>query len=530
MLFTQIWHIMRADFLERTRRSSFLITLGVMIAFAYTALPPDTADYLTMSVNRARGIYNSAWMGTTVAALAAVLLPLVGFYLVKNAVERDELTGVGQIIATTPIGRMGYLLGKALSNFIFLLAMIAVMIMTAGVMQVIRGEAPIRVGPLVQPFLLLTVPAAALVSALAVLFESVSWLKGGLGNALFFMLWIAVISFGAAGGMAGGSRPPVTDVTGQFWLLRGLRESAAAAGYVGESVNLGHITRTGPLRVFPYDGIPLTPQLLLDRAVWLLVAVLVVVLAAAIFRRFDPSVERKQRQTGKQPATEPEPEVAEGAAPVPVAVTLTPLVRGGGGTFAPVLLAELRLLLKGLPLWWYGGALAFVVAGLAVPAEAGRGWVLPFAWCLPFLRWSAMGAREVRHHTEQMVFSVPRPIRVQLPAAWTAGLLVALGLGLGVIVRTVLSADFAALFALLVGAAFVPTLALTLGIWTGGSKAFEVLFVLLLYVGVLNKTPAFDFMGALDATVAAGIPLYYLGGTLLLLALAVLGRRRQLQM
>jgi|GEM_PF-5013991 len=42
-----IYHIMRADLLERAHRYSFLITLGVIIAIGYAAVPPATAHYAT---------------------------------------------------------------------------------------------------------------------------------------------------------------------------------------------------------------------------------------------------------------------------------------------------------------------------------------------------------------------------------------------------------------------------------------------------------------------------------------------------
>ena len=58
--------------------------------------------------------------------LCSALLSLPAFYLVKNAIERDKQTGVGQIIATTPLSKPLYTLGKAFSNFVFLALMVAV--------------------------------------------------------------------------------------------------------------------------------------------------------------------------------------------------------------------------------------------------------------------------------------------------------------------------------------------------------------------------------------------------------------------
>lgn len=90
-----VFHLMPADFLERSRRYSFLITLGLTIFVVYLYVPPSSANYLTLGLGNYRGVYNSAWVGGAVAVLCSALLSLPAFYLVKNAIERDEQTRVG---------------------------------------------------------------------------------------------------------------------------------------------------------------------------------------------------------------------------------------------------------------------------------------------------------------------------------------------------------------------------------------------------------------------------------------------------
>ncbi|MGC1796908.1 MAG: hypothetical protein WA713_12545, partial [Candidatus Acidiferrales bacterium] len=55
------WHVLqhlaRADFLERVRRYSFLITLLLAIYFGYLA----ATGKITLRVGNMRGVYNSAW-------------------------------------------------------------------------------------------------------------------------------------------------------------------------------------------------------------------------------------------------------------------------------------------------------------------------------------------------------------------------------------------------------------------------------------------------------------------------------------
>ncbi len=89
-----LYHIARADFLERVRRYSFLITLAVAVYAAWGFIPPNDSTWSTLTIKGTRGIYNSAWIGAQVALLTSVFLTMVGFYLIKNAIERDYQTRV----------------------------------------------------------------------------------------------------------------------------------------------------------------------------------------------------------------------------------------------------------------------------------------------------------------------------------------------------------------------------------------------------------------------------------------------------
>ena len=134
----------------------------------------------------------------------------------------------------------------------------------------------------------------------------------------------------------------------------------------------------------------------------------------------------------------------------------------------------------------------------------------------------------MRYRTHQMIFSAPFPVERQLPSSWAAGFLLALGVGSGVILRLLMVGEWEALFALLIGATFIPSMALALGTWSGSGKLFEVTYLLLCYLGPINKTIPLDYLGATDQGIAQGIPLIYLGVSLLLLCIAILGRKRQL--
>ena len=93
----------------------------------------------------------------------------------------------------------------------------------------------------------------------------------------------------------------------------------------------------------------------------------------------------------------------------------------------------------------------------------------------------------------------------------------------GAILRLLVAGQWTALLALSVGAAFIPALALALGVWSRSSKLFEVVYLVLWYVGPMNGNPQLDYLGATDAALASSMSLIYVLLTVLLLGLALPG-------
>lgn len=542
-----LYELVRADFLERARRYGTLIVIGLTIYFTYLYLPPLDASYLTFSMGGYRGIYNSAWVAGIVTVFCVVFMSFVGFYLVKNAVERDRLTGVGQIIATTPLSRWQYTLGKMFSNLCYLAAMAGVAMLAAVAIQLWRAEdLRINLFDYLATFVFVILPWMALVASLAVLFECIPWLRGSFGNVLFFFLYLVGLItlaalFSAAqnalvngGDAAMGVALEPTGTLGIFcsMVLAGMQQVPGVRG--GLVMGAADTAYYGGAKTFVWDGVAWTGPLILGRLLWLCLAVGIAGVAALFFDRFDPSQEKPRRkglETGGTAGGETIP--APVPAPPSTSIRLTQLVyRKRASEFDLVgrlVLSELRLMLKGLRWWWYLLALALVVGALFVPLEYLRQFWLPLAWVFPVIVWSQLGSREVRYRAGQLIFSTAHPLRRQFPAAWFAGALVALAFASTVGARLVLTGQWYALAALVVGATFIPSLALALGVWSGSSKLFEVLYLVWWYVGPMNRVPILDFLGASDQALTANIPLLYAGLAILLLALALIGRRRQFE-
>jgi hypothetical protein len=192
------------------------------------------------------------------------------------------------------------------------------------------------------------------------------------------------------------------------------------------------------------------------------------------------------------------------------------------------LLAELRLLFKGIRWWWFIVFAGLNVAALLLPTESARQYLLPATWILPLALWSALGTREVRHNTGQLVFSTAHSLSRQFLLMWLAGVAVALAAGAGVAVNLVLADDWLHLLAWGTGALFIPTLALALGSWSGSNRLFEVVYMLWWYAGPINRVESLDFMGTGSQPQLSTVLAYGLF-TMVLLGLALLGRKRQIK-
>jgi hypothetical protein len=361
----------------------------------------------------------------------------------------------------------------------------------------------------------------AVVAAVAVLFEAIPFLAGGFGNLVYFFAFVTMIPFTMEAQSV--QTNPALEPLGMALLKEDMSQEVLQVfpDYDG-SFMLGGMD-TPITGTFIWNGIDWTAPTILTRFAYMGLAILVTLLGALFFDRFDPSRRKPLRRKSADLRSIPEPASVFQALP---AVHLTSLHHAANRfSFITVLSAELKLLLKGQPWWWYLAAAAAVIACLVSPAETTRQFILPYAWVWPVLIWSSMGSREARHNVQQFVFSSASPLWRQLPAQWIAGFIVTLVMGSGAALRFAVSGDSAGLIAFFSAAFFIPSLALALGVWSHSSKPFEILYVTLWYLGPLNKTPGLDFVGANSA----GYPGFYIPLAFALITFAFLGRSRQLR-
>jgi hypothetical protein len=526
-----ITQIALADFRERTRQSSFWVTLLMIIAVTYFFLPAVNATIFPyLNMGGYRPLYSSAWIGVATALLMGEFFPLFGFYLVKNTIERDRKTGVGEIIATTPIRKSAYLFGKWLSNLAYFTAILLVTILASLILQLIRAEdLHIDLWGLIAPFIFVNLPQMAVMAALAVLFESISVLRGGFGNLVFYLVYGILIA--------------TSDLQGIKSVWPSVYQSCAAIFQhcnPQRQIDIdGFALSTLP--TFQFHGVSWTYEIIASRLVWIAVAMGITWLASAFFHRFDSArvgrglidrVKTNLYTFVSVPDSKSALQKSEPASPQhelsvrflsPLKIEKRP---SHGSLFLNMFKAEFRLNFKGISWFWLLVAAGLIAASAILPLETARLIVLPLAWVWPVLIWASLGAREVFHHTNPFLSSIPFPLRRQLPVVWMVGFSIAILMGSPVLIRTLMTGNLIDFSRLLVGALFIPSMALAFGCWTGSGKLFQAAYLFLWYLAAVQGLFFLDFMGHLPETTHLS-PLY-LVITILLLAAAVLGRKRQL--
>lgn len=512
-----------ADFRERTRRSGFLITMLGVLFFGYLVI---TGKY-TIQFGEYRTVYDSAWAGSAMAVCSSIMLSIVGFYLVRGSIKRDERTEVGQIIAATPMSRRAYMTSKLVSNALVLWFMIAVLAVVAFLTLLIRNETGrIDLIDFITPFVIIALPAMLFVAAVTVLFDTVRWLRGSAGNIIYLFLAEFCVVFGML-------NFPLLDLGGVSTFTDSIRATAAAA-YPGESIGLlmGFVMfdpymQTEGSKTFVWNGIQWNTGLLGLRLFWIGAAFAVTAVAVPLFDRFDPSRYR-HHAAGKK--NKPSPLPADPGPPqTRSALAYTELTSPKFGfSLIRITLAELRLALKGYHWFWYAVAAALMVAQVAAPFDIVRQYLAPAAMIWPLVIWSSMGIREFQHGTNLLLFSSPSPVKRQLPAQWLSGVFVALIAVSGILVRSLAAGQNAYAAALMVAAFLIPSVALAFGALSKSRRLFEVVYLIFWYVGSIEHLSAIDLLGTTEASVSAG-KLFTLGAlALIMLTAAFVARKMQL--
>jgi hypothetical protein len=465
--------IVRADFLIRFRRLSTIIVFLLLSGFAYVWVPNPASGMALMQVNGTRVLYNSAAIGLGTSTLAAIFVGLFGFYVISNAVRRDIVSRCGYVIASTTMRTGEYITGKFLGNVIFLITFVAGYMLVSMAMLLVRGEAPLEPLIFVKQYAIITPSTIVFVSAVAIVFESIPFLSGRIGDVLYFFLYSASLGFVINMMIhGGGGVARYFDFSGFGYLMEQTQRNLHT-----QSLSIG-ASQFDPARPpMIIQGFNLGGGAWATRLVSTVSPIPLLLLAQLFFHRFDPARLRAAAAKGKRGWIRNINALAQ-----PFVRPLAALpVRGAAMKDATMTFASTPFTL-----------LAFVgitIATLANPAA------LPVAFAIAALFIADVASRDRRAGTTGLIYAAPRLRERFVTWKLSSATIVALLLLIAPLLRAL--PHPAALLPLLIGILFIAAAATALGVISGNPKTFIVLFLTFWYVVINDKgsTKALDFAG-----------------------------------
>lgn len=481
-----LYALIRTECLLRLRRGSTWALFLLLCASAYLLMPDVNEGNTVFEIGGRRVLLTSAATSIATAVTGSLLLSLFGFYLVSNSIARDSRTGVGRLIASTPVTSISYLLGKFLGNAIYLLIVSAGFMIACMGMHLLRGEGPLEPLTFIVTFLVFFGPLAFAVAALALLFESVGFLSGRAGDVLYFFVWTTLLSLPAISLVERGGTgwEMYLDVTGMGVALAEIKRVAGTGSF---SIGMSPFDASLPPVVFP--GIAWTAGMLASRVVASFVALPLLALAFLGFRRFDPSIGRTRMQKKTGAFLMRAGSLLGGRWLVPERRWIT-----GPPSMMRAVGLDVQLSLVLSPFIALA-MLTLAIAALVTPPESFRTGYLPvlFFVLVPLL--AGVSTRDMMSGTTSLIFSAP--LLKQHFAVWKFLSVLALSLLVALVplVRILLFFPSQAP-GFLVGILFLASAATALGLLTGTPKTFVVSFLFFLYLVLNTKSePGLDFAG-----------------------------------
>jgi len=507
--------IVKADVFIRIRRSSTLVVFLLLSGLAYLSMPDPATGSALMIVDHRRALYNSAAIGLATAVLVAVFVGLAGFYVISNAVSRDVRSRCGLVIASTTMRSGEYVVAKAAGNLVFLALFTTGFMVSSMAMLLVRHEAPLEPWAFVKQYLLIVPPALVLVAVLAIVFESVSFLSGRFGDVVYFVLYLVCLALPLS--LTATSDSPAfaryIDISGLGFTFEQLRPLIK-----GDSLSIGHSPFDPSQPPFVVPGFSTNADWVVARLVLMAAPLVLLVLAARSFHRFDPAHVRKVEERSRRGRL------------AAINQALKPLLRArvsfaplAGRTSVPASLlraaaADARMTFASYPVL-LAAVLAVAVAAIVCPPGSVLPGVLPPALFIAALAIADMSCRERRSGTLMMVYATPA---LKSHFVWwklIGTLLVAFAIVSVPLGRVALSHP-ASVPSVTAGVFFVAATATALGVISVTPKTFTLVFLTLLY-GALNSggaSPVLDF-GGFHGSAAPLVTLsYVIAASVLLLA------------
>ena len=467
MIGNQIWAIAQSDFREHTRRFSFIALCALSVLAAFLFVPDPYAEMTSIAVDADyfSQATNWTWIPMASALCTGMLLPVAGFFYLRNSLTLDRKTGTVNLIYTSPVNRVVYLTGKYLSNSLILICILSVVILASFFMTLLNF--PYMEIPVFHflSYFISIIPGIFLCSAIALLCEAVPFFQSRSGawlaGIIFFIFYIVCLN--AFLSQPQGIISRFFDMTGFVWIKDSIDQSVYSITGTTARVALGVYKDSimSDLNLPELFFLPLsfTAERLIEKGCMIAFGMPLCIVAAAIVPRYENA--RKIQGVSEK----------------------THIKSGGHG----LLVTEFILTFRNCSAVWYIIMAVLWLSMFLADMETAQGtlWILAIAWsCILF---SDYGCREKKCNLNILMPTYCRAYQNQLLIRWCTGGMISLFIAVPVIFRVAFAGELMGVAAGIVFSLFIPTLSIFLGELSGSERTFEIVFLIICYL-MLNST------------------------------------------
>lgn len=489
-----IYQVFRADFLERTRRFSFMALCAAVMFLTFFSVPDVKAPFVSVCIepNVFYQGSNATWVPITIALCGGILFPMIGFGFVKGAISMDRNSKFLYICQSMNMKKSDYITGKFLSNLLMLTIVWFVAVVSAAVMLIFKfSDSMPGFYEYISPFMGIY-PGIVFTAVFAVLLESLPLhdrFKNTIGISTLFIMFL--ISFSSTD----YSNPliRIMDYSNYKWNMSSINSIVnPVIGHdvweTGILVPGGMFSESRGTKEIFFRGLLWDGNYFADK-LFLIAISLMLVAAIMVLEQEEQEIKHKVEHNSVQ-------------------------LRLEHSYYLSHFMFELKLLLKGFPktafilvigLWGYSffASLQYV---------QGYIWVITLIFAMPVF--SQIGSREHEYNMTEYFTTIRFSLIKQTLYSYLWGVFVLLLISMPVVSKLVELHEYFSVFCYVEFSLFVPAIASFLGEYTKTRRAFETLFLLLCFL--LINTPSFLLSGYVAITMGVGT---------LILLLTVLGKK-----
>ena len=462
------------DFLERTRKFSFIAITALAVLGGFAAVPNPNISFTSFIVEpeHFRQLSDPTWIPMAAAFCTSIFLPFIGVMYCKNSLIYDKKTGILSLIQTSSCSRISYCMGKFLSDLGILLCILAAVTASSFVMVIIKfPHDRLSFYSFLTPFLAV-LPGLVFCASISVLIESVALRFGQIGNVMGTILFYIFYNVTLVLSLCGNKNrlAKIFDFLG----FSSLKESVdfVVLPKIGHTADLSILSSQKPFQNSPdlprlvFAGLVPSNDFLMDKILLCCISLLLVIIASLIVPEYEKCTAIQKKYAGEK-------QIYNDINTEHVSTGIS---------------VEYKMMLRGQSkIWWVCLAVLWLSA-ISAPLAAAQNilWPLLFGWS--FMVFSKMGCREYIFNIEDNLRSMNGAFTRQCILNFGVGILFAIGITFPILIRMMIAREFSGICAGIVFCMFMPALALFLGEFTKSSRPFEIVSLTICYL-MLNCPP-----------------------------------------